>query len=310
MKETIRIGYLGPEESTNGYVAATRYFNTPAIKEHFTVVYAPHSTHEEIVESVAKKHLEYGVVAVENVINGVVVETVRSIERHAGLGINVCGEVGLPVELALMSKHTLLSEIQVVVSHPVGLSQCKENLRKLFSGGVVLQAAQSTGEAAKQAAENQDGCAALALPLAAEKYGLNILQSNLADFPNSITRFWVLHNKRGLELNTSNVKTCILVNIDRERTGALYEAIGYFSRNDIGIAMLYPCPIPNRPWEYTFVIELWGSIYDDSFYSSYVELRDSGVTLASPIVLGSYPDTSARHSNVEIRDNAISRGKT
>ncbi len=71
----MKIGYLGPGKTTFGFMAAEKFFSG---KEG--VEFIPYPNHTEICQATDEEEVEYGVVAVENVIEGVVTETIYAIE--------------------------------------------------------------------------------------------------------------------------------------------------------------------------------------------------------------------------------------
>jgi len=98
-----KVGYLGPNMSTFGYMAAEKFFLKT--KEERKVEFVPYKTHEDVCLAVGKKEVNYGVVAIENVIDGVVTETIRAVEDVDGhLGLKVWAEVVVPIELFYLRK--------------------------------------------------------------------------------------------------------------------------------------------------------------------------------------------------------------
>jgi prephenate dehydratase len=142
----------------------------------------------DVFEAVAAGEADLGVLPEENVAAGVVPE-VR--ELLADGSLTVVARHVLPIHMHLMGiEGTSLEAIETVVSHPIALAQCAENVRSL---GVRTEPAANTAGAAKALAEMRDPHrAVLASELAAEIYGLAILRRDMQDRSDNTTRFVVL----------------------------------------------------------------------------------------------------------------------
>ncbi len=93
------------EVATFGYIAATQFAQEFKEKE-----FIPYASHELICTAIAEQAVQYGVVAVENSIDGIIPETVRAVERNVSLGVHVCGEGVVPVEHYLLRKGGISAE--------------------------------------------------------------------------------------------------------------------------------------------------------------------------------------------------------
>jgi prephenate dehydratase len=174
-----------------------------------------------------------------------------------------------------------LADLKRVRSHPQALAQCR---RYLSRHGLEPEPAFDTAGSARDLAANpQWGVAAIAGELAAQLYGLEILDRNIEDFPINYTRFFVLamedpppakRNKTSLVFTTSN------------RPGALYECLGEFAKRHINLTKIESRPRLDQPWQYIFYLDLEGHHQDPVCKAAIRELerRCSFVKL-----LGSYP---------------------
>jgi len=275
-------GYLGPDTVTFGYAAAEKYFLGQDIE------LVPMGSHQEICEAVGKSHIDYGVVAVENSIDGVVLETIHGVE-HTFRKYNLCiyGEEKIDIQMFYLQKNDALSPPIKVLSHLTAIRQCSKFVSLLQKQGITVEVRNSTGQAAKEASANPE-TAVLASGKAANVYGLKkIVQESVTDSQHSITRFWILSPKH--HLPTGHDKTCIFINLEKEKPGVLYQALGCFAQQGVNLLTLYPNPILGREWEYTFILEFAGHIFDASMDTAYENLNDSGICVGGPILLGAYP---------------------
>lgn len=115
-----KVAYLGPDPATFGYMAAERHFQGQEVD------FLPLKSHANISLAVGRQEAGYGVVAIENYIDGAISETIRALDKNARmLGVRICGEVIVPIEHFLL--HQANGGIpKKVLSHPSALRQCIE----------------------------------------------------------------------------------------------------------------------------------------------------------------------------------------
>lgn len=288
-----KIGYLGPNMSTFGYVAAEKFFS-PKTSEKSDIEFIPYKTHEEVCLATGRKEVNCGVVAIENVIDGVVPETVRAIENVDGhLGLKVQAEVVVPIELFFMRKENNEEPLKKLISHPVAIRQCSEFVSMLQkkNEGLIVEYRDSTGNAAEEASKNPE-IAVIASINACKIYDLKcVYKESVADHKNSLTRFWVIGKEHANK--TGKDKTCFLVNLEQSVPGSLWKAIGVFASRGINLLLIYPCPIPGKQWEYTFLLEFKGYVTDEKMEEAWLEFRKLGLSLNPPRFIGSYPDITS-----------------
>ncbi len=114
-------------------------------------------------------------------------------------------------------------------------------------------------------------------------YGLNVIQANIEDNPDNVTRFAILGHQS--KPPTGNDKTSLMFQIPH-RSGALAEAMMLFSRYSLNMTWIESFPIPGNSNEYLFFIEFEGH-QDDRDVGSVLRLL-AQQTLRLEI-LGSYP---------------------
>lgn len=291
--KTVDVGYLGPDACTFGYQALAKYFNHNNKDCHDKPNPVPFKDHFGICQAVGSMQTRYGVVAIENVIDGVVAETVRALETvDSHLGVKICGEVAVPIELFYMSKNGRKDTPKRLISHEKALGQCSRFVSDLRTKGVVTETRSSTGLAAKEAAENPE-VAALASVLALKNYKLQLIENeSVVDHKNSVTRFWILGKQHAQK--SEKDKTCFLVNLEQSASGVLHKTLGVFADQGIGVLLMYPSPILGKQWEYTFMVEVSGYITDEKMNKAWNNFRALGISLQPMHFLGSYPDATSQ----------------
>lgn len=289
-----KVGYLGPNMSTFGYVAAENFFLKSGEKGN-DVELVSYKTHEEVCLAVGRKEVNYGVVAIENVIDGVVTETIRAVDDVDGhLGLKAWAEIVVPIELFFLRKENVSEPPKKLISHAVAIRQCSEfisALRKEIKD-LVVEVRDSTGVAAEEASTD-NSIGVIASLKACEAYGLvRVRQESVADHKNSRTRFWIIGKEHADR--TGKDKTCFLINLEQSVPGSLSKTLNIFSNRNINLLLIYPCPIPGKHWEYTFLLEFQGYVTDKKMEEAWLEFRKLGLSLNPPRFIGSYPDTTSR----------------
>lgn len=256
-------------------------FSEEAIRQFFgpDAESVPRKTLAEVFFAVENGEAERGVLPVENAVAGSVNQSYELLMEH---DLRVCAEIIVHV------RHMLLAppgsdpaSIKRVRSHPQALAQCQ---RYLSRHGLETEPAFDTAGAASALAANPEpGVAAIASALAAEIYGLDILDQDIADYPFNYTRFFVLSlddPPRAQRCKTS------LVFSARHQPGALYESLGEFAKRRINLSKIESRPRLNQPWQYIFYLDFEGHWQDPACEAAIMALlrRSSFVKL-----LGSYP---------------------
>lgn len=162
-----------------GHAAALAFVpgEDPVAKSSFTAVLA----------AVASGEAAFGVLPCENSLAGPVHEVA---DLLYGCSLPTATH-DLPVRMHLLARPgTMLADVKRVVSHPIGLAQCKASLRGL---GVETAEASNTAIAAAALAKDGDAdTAVLASEAAASVYGLTILRRDMHDRADNVTTFCVI----------------------------------------------------------------------------------------------------------------------
>src|SRR6266581_3822067 len=102
-------------------------FSEDAIEKFFgpsTVVAVPQISFDEVVTAVVDGRTDYGILPVENVIAGAIVDAERAIN---GSGLRTVGEVAIPIGQCLLGvRRSRLDDVSKVLSHPAALAQCRK----------------------------------------------------------------------------------------------------------------------------------------------------------------------------------------
>ncbi len=271
LESPLTVAYLGPEGT----------YTQEAVYKHFghAVEARAKRAIDEIFRDVDAGQTAYGVVPVENSIGGIVSNT---LDELATANLSICGEVLLPVHHHLMAKVERIDQIRVVFSHAQSLAQCRNWLQQTLPGASQAVVA-SNGAAAQQVAETGQG-AAIASRAAAERYGLNVLASNIEDDPSNTTRFLIIGRK--LSDPTGRDKTSLVMSAQQARAGALFDLLEPFASAGINLSKLESRPSRRAAWDYNFYVDIDGHCEDAQIKPVLDKIRSRAGLFR---VLGSYP---------------------
>lgn len=270
LQKRLTVAYLGPEATFTHEAARSKFGSS--------VEYMPVDSIGDIFGAVEKGYADYGVVPIENSIDGAVTHT---LDMFIDSDLKVCAEIPLKISHNLLCKHKEIGKIKKLYSKSQVFAQCrtwlKTNLPK-----VDLIEVSSTAKAAQKATKEQNG-GALSSRLAAELYNLNILKTSIEDMPNNVTKFLVIGKKSAGV--TGKDKTSVLFSV-KDRVGVLYDTLKCFKKNKINLTKIESRPSKKKAWSYYFFVDFNKHCEDKNVKKTLKELEKHCVYLK---VLGSYP---------------------
>jgi prephenate dehydratase len=237
----MRIAYQG-EPGAFSEAAARRVDPDPQL--------VPCRSFEEVFETVEAGPATYGVLPIENSIGGSIHRNYDLLLAH---DVPIVAEVELPVVHHLLAlPGATLDGLRRVYSHPQGLAQCERFLRTLTQ--VEIIATYDTAGSAKMVADaGLTDAGAIASARAGEVFGLTSLAASVQDFDDNLTRFIVV-GRTPLKHAVAD-KMSIVFTLPNE-PGSLFKALSVFALRGIDLTKLESRPIPGRPWEYRFYVDL------------------------------------------------------
>ncbi|MDD2316842.1 MAG: prephenate dehydratase [Desulfobacterales bacterium] len=270
VQRPIQIAFLGPE-ATFTHLAALKHFG------HLNE-FVPQENIYEIFSQVERGKCHYGVVPVENSIEGAVNHTLDLLFEST---VSICGEIYSPISHALLCKNGRPEDIREIFSHPQALAQCRRWLDRHLPDAVI-KTCESTGYAARMAAERPDA-GAIASCEAAQIYGLQVAAWAIEDSSRNTTRFIMIG--KDAPAPTANDKTSIML-VTAHRPGALYHALQPIADAGINMVKLESRPTKQQNWSYFFFVELDGHQQDPPVRTAIDQMRSLCLYLK---ILGSYP---------------------
>ncbi len=241
-----RVAYLGPEGSFTHQAAESRF---GAMSE-----YLPSNTIASVFTSLEAERAKYGVVPIENSIDGVVGETLDLLGKS---DLKIVAEIYMPIHHSFASLEEKLENIKKIYSKDIAFGQCRKFLQEHFEDAELIPV-ESTAKAAKLAAA-EPGSAAICSDIAAKLYNLPVLFENIEDVHTNTTRFIVLSNFKNTP--SGNDKTSILAKL-ADKPGALVRFLEDFERADINLTKIESRPAADKDFSYWFYIDFEGHVDD------------------------------------------------
>lgn len=277
-----RVAFLGPQGSFSE--EAARFFFPPSQLVPFRSIL-------DCLEAVWEEQVDCAVVPIENSIEGSVNMTLDWLVEHPELCITA--ELTMPIQQHIMgTRRWEAPQVQKIFSHQQAVAQCREFLRSHYPQAELIYT-NSTSEAARHVSLHPDEpWLAIGTRLAAELYGLTLLQEAAQDVPDNRTSFVVVARDDGWlkeasapETEGLPVKTSLVVFLPEDYPGALYQVLAAFAWRKLNLTRLISRPTKKRLGSYHFFIDVEqaNDVLLEGVISE-VQALDCGI-----LVLGSYP---------------------
>jgi prephenate dehydratase len=311
------IGVMGPEGSYSEKAAklwTAKYDLCGAEFRYFADI-------EDTLLAAVQGKSDLSVIPVENSIEGSVGITLDLLHEK---DVRIVGEVVVKIEHCLLAKGRL-EEIRIILSHPQGLAQCRHFLKKHFPG-TELRSTGSTSHAARLAGEFEEMAAIASPEAAEcykLKTLLSNIQDQKENYTRFIVLKAGEKNPEAgdkspveqapfsaearIELTSGpesgydpgivpenlvstcknfSFKTSLIIYLEKDRPGALYEILGAFAKRKINLTKIESRPSKKELGDYYFYIDFEGHPSDALIKDAFEDIKIKVDTLK---VLGSYP---------------------
>ena len=267
----MNVSYLGPK-GTFSEIAVVRYFSNNVTK-------LPKSSIENVFKSVEELEVDYGMVPVENSVEGSINNTLDLLSTSK---VVITGEMELTINQCLLSKETNLRSVKRIFGHPQSLAQCRKWISDNIPDAELISVISNTS-GALSLKESGDAC--VGAEIIADYYSLEIIKKNIQDYSNNATRFLIIGNSTSTA--TGFDKTSLLIiPPNTGDSGSLYRLLEPFAKNEINLSRIESRPSKTQNWNYVFFIDIDGHIEDKSIHDTIDALKDRDVEIK---FLGSYP---------------------
>ena len=249
------IAIQGAEGSNHHKVARDFYGDNIQLKECMSF--------DALVAHLLEGSATDGVMAIENTIAGSIIPNYALIDSN---NLHIVGEEYLNIHHHLMAlPGQTIKSIKEVWSHPMALLQCKEFFKKYPHIKLVEDV--DTAEVAKRIAKkNIKGIAAIAPKIAAEIFGLQVLEDDIQTIKDNSTRFVIVQTKLPTHSIEGINKASLKFELSHKR-GSLAAVLNVLSDCKMNLTKIQSLPVIETPWKYSFFVDI---TFDD--YTEYQKL--------------------------------------
>lgn len=215
------------------------------------------ATFEEVFAAIKKDSHTTGMLAIENTIAGSLLQNNELLKQS---GSQIIGEYKLRISHCFVClPEEDWSDITEVNSHPIALMQCREFLSQ-HPRIKVVEAEDTALSAETIKREKLSGHAAICSKLAAERYGMKILQEGIETNKHNFTRFLIVADPWQVDelnrLNHREINKSSMVFTLPHTEGSLSQVLSILSFYRINLTKIQSLPIIGREWEYQFYVDI------------------------------------------------------
>ena len=245
------IAIQGAEGSNHHKVARDFYGENIQLKECMSF--------DALVAHLLEGSATDGVMAIENTIAGSIIPNYALIDSN---NLHIVGEQYLNIHHHLMAlPNQTINSINEVWSHPMALLQCKEFFKK--HPHIKLVEDVDTAEVAKRIAnENLKGIAAIAPKIAAEIFGLQVLEDDIQTMKDNATRFVIVKTEKPKLVPSQINKASLKFQLNHKR-GSLAAVLNVLSDCKMNLTKIQSLPVIETPWKYSFFVDVTFEKYSD-----------------------------------------------
>ncbi len=276
--------------------AAISFQGAPGANSHLaalqfdsTCLPLPCFSFEDAIDAVRDGMADRAIIPIENSLHGRVADIHFLLPES---GLSIVAEAFMVIHHCLMAKNAQ-PKLTSAMSHPQALGQCRRYLR---DRDIIPVAYADTAAAAAFVAGNDDPAAAAIAPkIAAELYGLYVIDENIQDAENNTTRFVVLSREAvNLEIDPAGDNPILMTTFIfqvKNIPAALYKAMGGFATNGVNMTKLESYQQGASFAATEFYADIEGAPGDPAVDRALDELRFHCIYVR---ILGTYPQARLR----------------
>lgn len=235
----------------------------------------------EVFEAVERGKAGYGIVPIENSLEGSVTAVLDAFAFTSRA--EILGEIAIDIHQALLlNPAATLDDVTTIASHTQGIGQCRRWINQNLPGRQ-LRLANSTAAAAEMAAADKT-VAAIAAPLAAEICGIDIYEEAIEDNLSSQTRFVIIG--KGPVAHEGPGKSTLALFMNADRPGTLQMILSELFFAGVNLTMVQSRPTKQDLGDYMFFMDIDGYADDPNIQ---VALNCLRMKMREVKVIGSYP---------------------
>ncbi|MHB1483980.1 MAG: bifunctional chorismate mutase/prephenate dehydratase [Saccharofermentanales bacterium] len=209
----------------------------------------PVQTFGETFQKVVRGDCEYAILPLDNTTAGTVNDVY---DLLAATSVYIIKSVSVPIDHKLIFiKGSNIDMIKTVVSHPQALAQCSKFIRKMGWAAISVE---NTAFAVQQMMEQDDpSVCAIGSNEAAIINELIVSDELICDSIHNQTRFVAISNT--LTITNSADRISIAFHLPHQ-SGSLASVLNLFAERGLNLTKIQSRPVPDKPWEYSFLVDL------------------------------------------------------
>ncbi len=206
----------------------------------------------EVFNAVLEGNAHYGMIPLENSLSGSIHQNYDLLLQFPD--IQIVGEKKIRIVHNLIGlPEATLDSIKRVYSHPQGLAQCSRFLEE-YPAWEKISFYDTAGSVAHIADMGATDNAAIASIEAAKFNKLKVLKEGIETNPQNYTRFVIIAREENARIKNPTKASLVFSTLDKP--GALFQALKVLAGRKLNMKKLESRPIPGKPWEYMFYIDV------------------------------------------------------
>lgn len=206
---------------------------------------------EELFTGLEEQQADGAIMAIENTVAGGLLPNYSLLRKY---GKRVKGEVFLPIHQNLMAlPGQRIEDLKEVHSHYMAIAQTREFFKQ-YPHIRLVESEDTAKSAADLALKKQSGVGAIASELAAELFGLEILQAGIETHKQNFTRFLIIDDD--IQICEEDIDKSSICFTLPHQTGSLSHVLSIFAFYDLNLTKIQSLPIPGKKWQYFFYADL------------------------------------------------------
>jgi prephenate dehydratase len=243
-EKTLKVAIQGYPGSFHD-VAAKRYWKDQSL------ALIPADSFDILADLLRDGTADVAVMAIENSIAGTILQNYRILREN---GFWVSGEIYLRIKHNLLAINgASIEDIKEVASHPMAINQCRQFLSNYPNWKLIES--EDTALSAKNVSEKgKVSKACIASSVAAELYGLRVLQPSIETSKTNYTRFFIVTKEKTAPPIDAD-KASIYIRV-QDKKGQLLKVLQVIQQHDLNMSKLQSFPVVGSFREYFFHLDI------------------------------------------------------
>ncbi len=210
------------------------------------------TTFDGLFRALSSGRADAAVMAIENTTSGGLLPNYELLRKYP---VRIKGEIYLPIHQNLMAlPGQKLEDIREVRTHYMAINQTRAFFEEKCPWIKMVESEDTAKSAADVARDHLEGVGAVASTLAAELFGLEILEASIETYKENFTRFLILDD--GIEVPPERIDKASICFTLPHTPGSLAHILTILSFYDMNLTRIQSLPIPGKKWQYFFYADI------------------------------------------------------